>query len=759
MELAGLPPDCDTTELSEQLSQIPSKKQSGAESKRLRRERDELQSRIQRALQALPLWNGTGAQLETARVPLSASVSAMATRFTMQEGHEVRLAENEREIRSEIANWNGRLVLLEQQGAIPTDEELAEARARRDLGWTAIKDRWLNRIEGGGAELSFLSAEALPLPQAFETAIVAADSVADQLRREANRVEQKRSTLNERQEVNQRVSEYEQAIDLARQERQRMETEWTVLWSEAGVTPRTPLEMLDWLDKRNKLVEQMRDLRRSAAQVAEAEQEEMQWREALGTALGVSPEQQLAELVVKAKQRVTDCSAIRQKRTDLLTRKRDAQANLETELQNQKDNELALDQWGEQWKAAIREAHLSETADASTAQELIATIKSFWTNSDSIKELSHRIETMREDEAKYTEAVRAIALRVGLPEVAEMDVLAAVKGLQTLARTAHENEQAVERNELERTRKQTEFDAACASVARCGTALDELRREANAADTSLLPDAIERSKRKGALTQGVAAHLKALASSAAHAPIDTFLEQVQAVNSDMLPVQLEQLGERAKQLEVQRDEKSRERDDIERTFKMKEAAIEINKAACEKNSAAARIEALTSEYLHAQIGAMLLEKAIARYRAKHQDPILKGAGGYFAALTCGSFSGLTIDYENTGRVLKGTRVSGTTLSINEMSDGTRDQLFLALRLAYIENHCTSNAPCPVILDDVLMAFDDERASAALKVLRSLSNKTQVLVFTHHAHHVKLAASVLGSAGFQLHELAPSSAAV
>jgi uncharacterized protein YhaN len=56
-----------------------------------------------------------------------------------------------------------------------------------------------------------------------------------------------------------------------------------------------------------------------------------------------------------------------------------------------------------------------------------------------------------------------------------------------------------------------------------------------------------------------------------------------------------------------------------------------------------------------------------------------------------------------------------------------------------------------------MAFDDERASAALKVLQNLSRKTQVLVFTHHAHHVKLAASVLGN-GFQLHELAPSSAA-
>src|ERR1700721_1148384 len=146
-----------------------------------------------------------------------------------------------------------------------------------------------------------------------------------------------------------------------------------------------------------------------------------------------------------------------------------------------------------------------------------------------------------------------------------------------------------------------------------------------------------------------------------------------------------------------------------------------------------------------------LAKRMARFRAKHQDPILTSARRYFATLTCGSFSGVMIDYENNLRVLKGVISTGANLTVADMSDGTRDRLFLALLLAYIGNHCATNAPCPVILDDVLMAFDDKRASAALRVLQDLSRKTQVLVFTHHAHHVELAKSVLGSDGFQKHE--------
>ena len=94
--------------------------------------------------------------------------------------------------------------------------------------------------------------------------------------------------------------------------------------------------------------------------------------------------------------------------------------------------------------------------------------------------------------------------------------------------------------------------------------------------------------------------------------------------------------------------------------------------------------------------------------------------------------GWLIDEDENRRVLKGVRgLGGAHLDVDAMSDGTRDQLFLALRLAYIENYCEHTAVCPVILDDVLMAFDDERTSATLRALQELSCKTQVLVFTHH----------------------------
>jgi len=66
-----------------------------------------------------------------------------------------------------------------------------------------------------------------------------------------------------------------------------------------------------------------------------------------------------------------------------------------------------------------------------------------------------------------------------------------------------------------------------------------------------------------------------------------------------------------------------------------------------------------------------------------------------------------------------------------MSSGTRDQLFLALRLASLEHHLEKNVAVPFIVDDILVNFDEARAKATLKALAGLARKNQIILFTHH----------------------------
>jgi len=136
----------------------------------------------------------------------------------------------------------------------------------------------------------------------------------------------------------------------------------------------------------------------------------------------------------------------------------------------------------------------------------------------------------------------------------------------------------------------------------------------------------------------------------------------------------------------------------------------------------------------------VLAIAIERYRDKSQGPILTRAAELFRRITNGSFEGLRAEFDDTGRpVIVGARSGNAELvTVEGMSDGTADQLYLALRLAGLEMYLKKNEPLPFVVDDILIMFDNDRAAATLRVLAELSEKTQVIFFTHHRHLVELA---------------------
>ena len=110
-----------------------------------------------------------------------------------------------------------------------------------------------------------------------------------------------------------------------------------------------------------------------------------------------------------------------------------------------------------------------------------------------------------------------------------------------------------------------------------------------------------------------------------------------------------------------------------------------------------------------------------------------------AAITGGSLVGLRTSLgEDDTPVLVGLRSGGKEVPVSGMSDGARDALYLSLRIASLERYAETRECPPLVLDDVLVHFDDDRAGAVLEVLASLSRKMQVLFFTHHARLVELA---------------------
>ena len=77
-------------------------------------------------------------------------------------------------------------------------------------------------------------------------------------------------------------------------------------------------------------------------------------------------------------------------------------------------------------------------------------------------------------------------------------------------------------------------------------------------------------------------------------------------------------------------------------------------------------------------------------------------------------------------------------SILSLSEGTADQIYLALRLAMSSLILSGDEPAPIILDDTLVNFDNNRMAHAIRLLRKMSDTRQIILFTCHDREIEFA---------------------
>lgn len=236
-------------------------------------------------------------------------------------------------------------------------------------------------------------------------------------------------------------------------------------------------------------------------------------------------------------------------------------------------------------------------------------------------------------------------------------------------------------------------------------------------------------------------------------PLDRVLEEAASANQDKLNAQLPALEEEIKEGEASQITLAQYARDAEVAFKQVDGSARAAEVAQHAQELLARLGNATENYVRLKASSFVIARAIEAYRETNQAPLLRRGAEYFKTLTLGSFKGLEVDPgEGDREVLVGIRANGKHIPVGGMSEGTRDQLYLALRLAAIERHLETGHPIPVIIDDILVQFDDKRAKAALHALGMLAAHTQVLVLTHHEHLLSLAEQAIANGILEIHRL-------
>jgi uncharacterized protein YhaN len=142
-----------------------------------------------------------------------------------------------------------------------------------------------------------------------------------------------------------------------------------------------------------------------------------------------------------------------------------------------------------------------------------------------------------------------------------------------------------------------------------------------------------------------------------------------------------------------------------------------------------KIKEFGREWAVNKIALFMLDMARKKYERERQPAVIKAAEATFSHVTRGNYARIfkPIDSDDIFIVDKNERVKG----VLEMSRGTREQLYLALRFGLIEEYEKRSEPLPIVMDDIFVNFDDDRNSQILDRVREFSKKRQVIVLTCH----------------------------
>jgi uncharacterized protein YhaN len=439
---------------------------------------------------------------------------------------------------------------------------------------------------------------------------------------------------------------------------------------------------------------------------------------------------------------LTQCRDQASNRTGLTATIRAAERTLASAKRECEEAETEWAEWERMWPQRRATAGLPDTATPQAAQEIVRSVQEGLALLNRKHDLERRIAGIDTDQDEFQNDVRAICADVAQ----ELGSLEPERAAGVLHTRLVEQERAIERRETLTTQHSDGVKELETIESEITLARDEIEAMVAAAGVQSV-DELPAVEARAARVQTLHRELAELQGQVQDIGEGRFEElQRQGIDFDRTAAaaEIDELQKRAEELRQQRDDARERLGEQKRELGNIETDTAAAQAAQDVELARAAIRNAATQYARARLAATVVRHAIERYRKLHQDPLLERANRLFTRFTLGSFVELFVDIDERGRgVLMARQRDRALLQMDGLSKGTREQLFLALRIAAIERYVASAGPVPVLFDDVFIESDEPRSERIFAALGELATRTQVIVLTHHRHLIDVGSRALG----------------
>ena len=641
---------------------------------------------------------------------------------------------------------------LEAAGPPPTRAALASARDRREAGWDLVFRR-LSGEAAPAAEAGY--AHGRPLPLAYAEAVAAADAVAD-----ARLADAGRAARSEALDLS--IAAGAASLDALRE-------------AEASAGEGCALAGRHWgaaigtlgLDPAAGLAEAQRALSAREEGLAAAQAErlaraalaELQgWTEAaaarLADALGSSPaEASLPALLDRAEEAVRRQRAAEEERRLVLAAAEAARDALRGVAAEEEAAWERRARWREEWDTALAQLGENAGADPAAVAARLDLREALGTALGEAARLEADVAAWRRALDRFRAGHAQLRAALGLPP--EPDALAGLRELDRRHRAEAARAEAREVLQRQHAAGAEAVREQQAALDKAAAALSEVIAAAGAPCAELAEQRIalaaERARQEGLraaaeaelLENGDGLGLEALRAEASAQPPEGLEQALAGAEAERGRHAAEAQAQVAAATRLELEMRQLAGDDL------------AMRAASDEAAAAGEIGQTLDDALLMQVAAGLLDAALGAVQEGTDDALLRRIGDAFSGLTGGAYSGVAFreDERGTARLTLCPRgFPDEEAGVDQLSEGTRDQLFLALRMVAIEDHAASGTVLPFIGDDILQSFDDARAAAAFRTLLRLSGTAQVILLSHHEHLLQVLRDTLPASAFHLQRL-------
>jgi len=731
-----------------------------ADFKRVHEEITGLNRTIEGSLERLRPWEGTVEQLKSLPVSEAETVAPFHEEISDLTANQQEVSRDKETVQDQLHECKLEKEQLLRDKQAVAREQLEEARQIRDSGWDIIRRKYIDR-EGVPEEEVKSFFRDMEISEAFEKSVEDADSLADNRFVHAEETAQLAEISRTFEKLEYRLETLlRKEQELQGQERKLLKR-WRALWDDCGFVPLGPADMLGWIERRRAL---LNDYDRKLACVDQEESLKAEREEERNLLISALEEagQETASLTNQSLQLLLEHvetlkSDIDKKKTrEEEFRKQMAAAQEQWDQAKKKFTIVEKDNldWEANWHEALKTAGFFSDSSMQDVEFYLSAIKEIKEKGEEISRIrTTRIETMKGDIQRFHENVGKLVEDLNIDHSKKEEK----ESVDYLIDRLNEERAIKSKNEILTGQLETLTKREAEHKELRGDALARLQPLLETGVTkelSVLRGMISDSSQLISLEQKKEERLTSLMQQGDGKTREELEKECEGQDPDQVEAQLgllkNELSDITEALQQLAGQKTQARVEMETISGRADAAA----AEADRQLALADMGDAANRYVRLRTAALLLRWGMEKFRKEKQGPLLKRAAEIFKVLTLNNFLKLTVELDdNDALFLAGIRSNETRVGVEDMSDGTVDQLYLALRLAAIEEYVQKSNPLPFVADDLFINYDDSRAAAGFKCLADLAQKTQVLFFTHHEHLIKVATQSLSSEQFLVHNLA------